>query len=230
MAAAIEHVGSTAVPDLPAKPIIDIDVLLATETEFDAVIDRLAKLGYVHEGNLGIPEREAFAAPVHDVPHHLYVCPPGSRAFQQHLAFRDYLRAHPIEAKAYADLKRSLALQFRDDRPAYSSGKSAFVAEIVSRAIQRTHLAARAEGGQLDYCHRLLSPYETRRTVLSMFVSAKPLSGKDFYAKLRNARGRSACPPVSSLSRLPLHFGPSACVLLHPPPRCADIPTISGHF
>jgi GrpB-like predicted nucleotidyltransferase (UPF0157 family) len=135
MGVAIEHVGSTAVPNVPAKPIIDIDVLLATETEFDAVIDRLAKLGYVHQGNLGIPEREAFAAPVHDVPHHLYVCPPGSRTFQKRLAFRDYLRARPREAKVYADLKRSLALQFRDDRPAYTSGKSAFVAEIFSRAM-----------------------------------------------------------------------------------------------
>jgi GrpB-like predicted nucleotidyltransferase (UPF0157 family) len=133
MADAIEHVGSTAVPDLPAKPIIDIDVLLATETELDAVVDRLAKLGYVHQGNLGIPEREAFAAPVHDVPHHLYVCPPGSRTFQEHLAFRDYLRTHPGKANVYAGLKRSLSLQFRDDRHAYTSGKSAFVAEIVNR-------------------------------------------------------------------------------------------------
>jgi GrpB-like predicted nucleotidyltransferase (UPF0157 family) len=135
MAVAIEHVGSTAVPDVPAKPIIDIDVLLATDTEFGAVIDCLAKLGYVHQGNLGIPEREAFAAPVHDIPHHLYVCPSGSRMFQEHLAFRDYLRTHPREAKAYADLKRSLALQFRDDRSAYTSRKSAFVAEIVSQAM-----------------------------------------------------------------------------------------------
>jgi GrpB-like predicted nucleotidyltransferase (UPF0157 family) len=135
MAVAIEHVGSTAVAHLPAKPIIDIDVLLATETDFEAVTERLAKPGYVYQGNLGIPEREAFAAPAHDVPHHLYVCPAGSRVFREHLAFRDYLRAHPGEAKVYADLKRSLVLQFRDDRPAYTSGKSAFVAEIVSRAM-----------------------------------------------------------------------------------------------
>jgi GrpB-like predicted nucleotidyltransferase (UPF0157 family) len=134
-AAAIEHVGSTAVPDLPAKSIIDIDVLLATESDFATVIDCLAKLGYVHQGNLGIPEREVFATPVRDVPHHLYVCPPASKAFQKHVAFRNYLRSHPREAREYADLKRSLALQFRDDRSAYTSGKSAFVAEIVSRAM-----------------------------------------------------------------------------------------------
>lgn len=135
MAVAIEHVGSTAVPNLAAKPIIDIDVLLATVTALPAAIVRLAKAGYVHQGNLGISDREAFLAPVQDVPHHLYVCPPGSKAFQEHLAFRDYLRAHPQEAEVYADLKRALALKFRDDRSAYVSGKSAFVAEIAGRAM-----------------------------------------------------------------------------------------------
>jgi len=135
MAVAIEHIGSTAVPSLAAKPIIDIDVLLASVTELPAVIACLAKLGYVHQGNLGIPDREAFLAPVEDAPHHLYVCPPGSKAFQEHLAFRDYSRAHPQEAEVYADLKRALALKFRDDRSAYVFGKSAFVAEIVGRSI-----------------------------------------------------------------------------------------------
>jgi GrpB-like predicted nucleotidyltransferase (UPF0157 family) len=135
MAAAIEHVGSTAVPNLAAKPIVDIDVLLATETGLPATIDCLAKLGYVHQGNLGIPDREAFLAPAQDVPHHLYVCTPGSKAFREHLAFRDYLRTHPQEAQEYADLKRALAFQFRDDRSRYVSGKSAFVADMISRAM-----------------------------------------------------------------------------------------------
>jgi GrpB-like predicted nucleotidyltransferase (UPF0157 family) len=135
MAAAIEHVGSTAVPNLAAKPIIDIDVLLTTDNQLPAAIDCLVKFGYVHQGNLGIQDREAFRAPVQDSLHHLYVCPPGSKAFGEHLAFRDYLRAHAKEAKAYADLKRALALQFRDDRSAYTAGKSAFVTEIVSLAM-----------------------------------------------------------------------------------------------
>src|SRR5271156_1928469 len=81
-ASAVEHVGSTAVPGLAAKPIIDIDVLLASETMLPGAIERLARLGYVHQGDLGIPEREAFLTPA-DVPsHHLYVCPPHSREFQ----------------------------------------------------------------------------------------------------------------------------------------------------
>jgi len=133
--AAIEHVGSTAVPGLAAKPIIDIDVLLASETLLPVAIDRLARLGYVHQGNLGIPEREAFLAPANDPPHHLYVCPPRSAEFQRHIAFRDYLRAHPSDVKTYGDLKLALASQFREDRSAYIAGKDALVAELTRRAI-----------------------------------------------------------------------------------------------
>jgi GrpB-like predicted nucleotidyltransferase (UPF0157 family) len=135
MAAAIEHVGSTAVPDLAAKPIIDIDVLLASETMLPAAIEQLASLGYIHRGTLGIPEREAFLAPANDPPHHLYVCPPRSAEFRRHMAFRDYLRAHPEDAKIYGDLKIALAERFREDRPAYNTAKGEFVAQLTSRAI-----------------------------------------------------------------------------------------------
>jgi GrpB-like predicted nucleotidyltransferase (UPF0157 family) len=135
MAAAIEHVGSTAVPDLPAKPIIDIDVLLKSEPMLPTAVERLATLGYVHRGNLGIPEREAFFAPVNDPPHHLYVCPPCSAEFRRHIAFRDYLRAHPKDAKIYGDMKIALAERFREDRSAYNTAKTEFVSELTSRAI-----------------------------------------------------------------------------------------------
>lgn len=142
IAATIEHVGSTAVPDLAAKPVIDIDVLLSSETMLAAAIDRLATLGYIHQGNLGIPEREAFFAPVNDPPHHLYVCPPGSAQFRRHIAFRDFLRAHPIDAKRYGDLKIALAQRFREDRSAYSSAKTQFVEELTSQAIAAQKSAA----------------------------------------------------------------------------------------
>jgi GrpB-like predicted nucleotidyltransferase (UPF0157 family) len=135
MAAAIEHVGSTAVPNLVAKPIIDIDVLLASETMLPAAIERLAGLGYIHRGNLGIPEREAFYAPAGGPAHHLYVCPPGSAEFCRHVVFRDYLRAHPKDAKLYGELKIALAERFRDDRSAYNAAKTEFVTELTSRAI-----------------------------------------------------------------------------------------------
>jgi GrpB-like predicted nucleotidyltransferase (UPF0157 family) len=135
IAAAIEHVGSTAVPGLAAKPVIDIDVLLASETMLPAAIERLARLGYVHRGNLGIPEREAFFAPANSPPHHLYVCPPDSAEFRRHTAFRDYLRAHPKDAKIYGDLKMVLAERFREDRSAYVIAKGEFVAGLTIRAV-----------------------------------------------------------------------------------------------
>jgi GrpB-like predicted nucleotidyltransferase (UPF0157 family) len=134
-AAAIEHVGSTAVPGLAAKPIIDIDVLLASEALLPLAIERLARLGYVHQGDLGIPEREAFLALANNPPHHLYVCPPTSAEFRRHIAFRDYLRAHPGDAKAYGDLKIALAARFLEDRAAYIAGKDEFVTELTRRAI-----------------------------------------------------------------------------------------------
>src|SRR5271157_4573381 len=74
IAAAVEHVGSTAVPRLAAKPIIDIDVLLASADRLPSAIACLAQIGYSHQGDLGIPEREAFLAPADDPLHHLYVC------------------------------------------------------------------------------------------------------------------------------------------------------------
>jgi GrpB-like predicted nucleotidyltransferase (UPF0157 family) len=135
LATTIEHVGSTAVVGLAAKPIIDMDVLLVSADVLPEAIERLANLGYTHQGDLGIPEREAFLTPADDFPHHLYVCPPYSREFERHLAFRDYLRSHSKEAKAYGDLKHALALRFAHDRAAYIAGKEAFVRELLGRAI-----------------------------------------------------------------------------------------------
>ena len=134
MAAAIEHVGSTAVPGLAAKPIIDIDVLLTSAAALPPAIARLASLGYEHRGDLGIAGREAFRAPSNDFPHHLYVCPPASEEYRRHIAFRDHLRTHQRDASAYAGLKRALAGRFGDDREGYNQAKSAFVAEILERA------------------------------------------------------------------------------------------------
>lgn len=135
MASAIEHVGSTAVPGLAAKPIIDIDVLLVSETMLPAAIERLAGLGYIHRGNLGVPDRETFFAPANDPAHHLYVCPPCSAEFRRHMAFRNYLRAHPEVAKTYRDLKIALAERFREDRAAYNTAKSEFVEELTRRGL-----------------------------------------------------------------------------------------------
>jgi GrpB-like predicted nucleotidyltransferase (UPF0157 family) len=136
LAVGIEHVGSTAVPGLAAKPIIDLDVVIATPADLAAVIERLRPLGYDHEGDLGVPGRDAFTSPPGSPPHHLYVCPAGSPALDRHLALRDLLRSDPEAADAYADLKRSLAARFRDDRVAYTDAKSAFIEALLTARVR----------------------------------------------------------------------------------------------
>ncbi len=137
----IEHVGSTSVPGLAAKPIIDIDAVVARE-DLPAAIEALWRVGYAHEGDRGIEGREAFACAACDVPrvgprrawpaHHLYVCAPGSRALARHIAFRERLRANPELAVEYARLKVSLARQFRLDREAYTTAKTAFIERVLA--------------------------------------------------------------------------------------------------
>ena len=100
LAVSIEHVGSTAVPGLASKPVIDIDVLLRSSTDLPVAIHRLAELGYEHEGDLGVSGREAFRAKDEAVQHHLYVCPPESREYKRHIAFRNYLKANAADADA----------------------------------------------------------------------------------------------------------------------------------
>lgn len=131
VAVAIEHVGSTSVPGLAAKPIIDMDVVVPTSGDVPTAIERLADIGYIHQGNLGIEGREAFIAPPNTPDHHLYVCPQDSRELRRHVRFRDYLRRHPDAAKRYADLKRLLAERHRDDRGAYTQAKTEFITEIL---------------------------------------------------------------------------------------------------
>lgn len=134
IALAIEHVGSTAVPGLAAKPILDVSVVVPTAPGVLAAIQRLAGLDYVHRGNLGIAGREAFFSPAGSSPHHLYVCPQGCAALRNHLAVRDYLRSHPGAVAAYAGLKRRLALQFPDDVDGYVDGKTEFLLEILRQS------------------------------------------------------------------------------------------------
>lgn len=133
-AAAIEHIGSTAVPGLAAKPIIDIDVLVKSERDLPSVIAALVSLGYKHRGDLGITGREAFRAASNDFPHHLYVCLPNHDEFHRHITFRDYLRSHPNDACAYQELKRDLAHRLGSNREAYAEAKSDFVNQILLRA------------------------------------------------------------------------------------------------
>jgi GrpB-like predicted nucleotidyltransferase (UPF0157 family) len=134
LGAEVEHVGSTAVPGLAAKPVIDVDVVVRSPDDVPEAIERLRGLGYVHEGDLGIVGREAFLPPPGAVRHHLYVVVAGSAPHLEHIRFRDHLRAHPDAAAEYAELKRGLAQTHRADRDAYTAAKAGFVAATLTRA------------------------------------------------------------------------------------------------
>jgi len=129
----IEHVGSTSVPGLASKPIVDMDVVVPTQTEVQIAIQRLATLGYVHEGDLGIAGREAFIPPKNLPWHHLYVCTEENAEYKRHILFRDYLRSHPEDSKIYGDLKLELAKRYHNDRNAYTNAKSEIVNNILNR-------------------------------------------------------------------------------------------------
>jgi GrpB-like predicted nucleotidyltransferase (UPF0157 family) len=130
----VEHVGSTAVPGLAAKPIIDMDVVVPSVADIPEAIARLAILGYVRRGDLGITGRESFISPAGKPRHHLYVCALGSEELRRHRTFRDYLLTHPDDARAYGALKKAAALRFAEDRAAYTEAKTRFVAAVLQRA------------------------------------------------------------------------------------------------
>ena len=132
-ALAIEHIGSTSVPGLAAKPIIDMSVVVQFPGQIPLAIERLATLGYVHRGNLGVEGREAFQSPPELPAHHLYVCPKGSLGLTNPLALRDYLRVHPDVAHAYGGLKKTLASEFPDDIDGYIDGKTNLILGILRK-------------------------------------------------------------------------------------------------
>ena len=128
----IEHVGSTSVRGLSAKPIIDIDVVMIDYTVWEDVASALGKIGYQHEGNLGIVGREAFRydGKEHLKKPHLYVCPKDSPELKRHIAFRDYLRTHPDAVREYSHIKEEAAKQYPNDIERYIEHKSPFIEKI----------------------------------------------------------------------------------------------------
>jgi GrpB-like predicted nucleotidyltransferase (UPF0157 family) len=132
VAVAIEHVGSTAVPGLLAKPVIDIDAVIPVYAKMITIIGRLARIGYVHQGNLGIEDRDVFKASTPTRRHHLYVCRRGSVPLRNHLTLRDHLRHDADDRAAYARLKRTLAADCAD-ADEYTRRKTDFVLSVLSK-------------------------------------------------------------------------------------------------
>jgi len=134
----IVHVGSTSIKGLKSKPIIDIDII-AYQSNFKQIVAKLAHLGYVHEGTLGIEGREAFRLEnknlLDQLPtHHVYLCYPGSKGLEDHLYLKEYLNRNPEAVQKYGDLKAQLAKQFRTDIDGYMDGKSKLISSMIEEA------------------------------------------------------------------------------------------------
>ena len=128
----IEHVGSTSVEGMSAKPCIDVDIVIRDYSVFDAVVRGFESIGYIHEGDLGIKDREAFrySEKPHLKNHHLYVCPQSSKELYRHITFRDFLRSHPDAAKKYSEVKETAARRYPEDIDGYIRYKSPCIEKL----------------------------------------------------------------------------------------------------
>ena len=134
----VEHVGSTSIPSLASKPVIDIVVSVTSLAAGEAAIPALEALGYDCRGENGIPGRLFFRKGLIEFKrtHHLHLVEARHEQWKSLLLFRDYLRAHPGDARRYEELKRTLAEKFRDNRTAYTKGKSRFIQAVLIKAQQ----------------------------------------------------------------------------------------------
>ena len=142
----IEHVGSTSVPDLPSKPVIDIDIIVPRPS-IDAAVSALTADGtYTYRGDLGIPDRHAFhfhggkaaseaaAANLHRVRRNVYLCPPDSQGLRNHLSVRDTCRANPRVREEYARVKLELATREWPSVEAYCEAKNQVLSWVLAQA------------------------------------------------------------------------------------------------
>ncbi|WDQ33616.1 GrpB family protein [Paenibacillus marchantiae] len=135
----VEHVGSTSVEGLSAKPVIDLDVVIDSYDVLPEIIKRLTLQGYEYQGNLGIEGREAFQRTFQDehMKYHLYVCPKDGKGYLEHIALRDHLRDNETARNEYQQLKIRLATQYRSDIDRYCDNKTAFVTKILKETLYR---------------------------------------------------------------------------------------------
>ena len=130
---AIEHVGSTSVESLCAKPIIDILIGIKHFNDGFECIHDLEAIGYESKGENGVPGRHFFAKG-NPRTHHIHMVKINSSFWNEHLLFRDYLRNDSEARIRYSKLKKELALQYGNDREKYTSSKSEFIQEIIKKA------------------------------------------------------------------------------------------------
>ncbi len=130
----IHHIGSTAIPSIKAKPVIDILVEVKNIEKIDEYNDQMASLGYEAMGESGIEGRRFFRKGGNNRTHHVHVFQAGSEEIERHINFRDYMTAHPDEAMQYSQLKDRVAKEYTYDIQGYMAGKNSFIKEIDKKA------------------------------------------------------------------------------------------------
>lgn len=140
----LEHIGGTSIPGIPAKPIIDIAAGRPADAPIQAYVAALIRAGYEHRGERGIPGRQYFRRGSPRA-YHVHLVEHGGPLWGDYLAFRDYLRTHPDEARAFSEIKRALATRFASDREGYLDAKSAYVEDIIRLARPRSSSGPRPD-------------------------------------------------------------------------------------
>ena len=143
----VHHVGSTSIPGMPSKPILDIAVLLHNFEDGERCISPMEKIGYLHVGLLDEIPGDRFFGKVHTpqkscsdseeiVTHHIHMYTRGSPIWHNQFRFRDYLIAHPEEIARYTRLKLTLGDKYPNDRASYSAAKNSFITELLAKAAE----------------------------------------------------------------------------------------------
>jgi GrpB-like predicted nucleotidyltransferase (UPF0157 family) len=141
----IIHIGSTSIPGLAAKPVIDIDIVYGPGVDFNEVKDGLERVGYYHNGDQGIKGREVFKRGplaikhklLDTIRHHLYVCPAHSVEWDRHLLFRNFLVENERERQQYQEIKRQIAEKAKQDGKKYAQLKEVEAREFIQSIIER---------------------------------------------------------------------------------------------
>jgi GrpB-like predicted nucleotidyltransferase (UPF0157 family) len=133
----IHHIGSTSIPGMAAKPLIDIDVIMPTAADVIDACPLMEAAGYEPRGNRYDADIFAFMKRTAAPKQRVYLCPEGHDTHHRRILFRDYLRTHPQAASDYQALKLRLAKDFEYDGDGYTAAKAAFVSDIVARASKR---------------------------------------------------------------------------------------------
>lgn len=131
----IYHIGSTSIPNMWAKPIIDMLVEVKDINKIDQLNDQLFEFGYEPKGEYGIPNRRYFPKGGDNRAHHLHMFPKGDENVNRHLAFRDFLRHHDEEARKYIELKKHLARKYHNSPKEYVAGKNNLIQDLEKKAL-----------------------------------------------------------------------------------------------